>query len=100
MDNSASEAARQVKTKPFLIGKELKTKDLLHTAADRASGSTPGQAFKDDGDTSVLWRGLGADVAPRHSCTVNPQLSIPAHVAHHETQVGVLGSGDGDRCQE
>ena len=40
MDNSASEAARQVKTKPFLIGKELKRKDLLHTAAERASGLT------------------------------------------------------------
>ena len=25
------------KTKPFLIGRELKTKDLLHTAAERAS---------------------------------------------------------------
>ena len=40
MDNSASEAARQVKTKPFLIGKNLKTKDLHHTAAERASGPT------------------------------------------------------------
>ena len=28
------------KIKPFLIGKELKTKDLLHTAADRASEPT------------------------------------------------------------
>ena len=28
------------KTKTFLIGKELKTKDLLHTVAERASGST------------------------------------------------------------
>ena len=28
------------KTKTFLIGKELKTKDLHHTAAERASGPT------------------------------------------------------------
>ena len=28
----------KIKTKPFLIGKELKTKDLRQTAADRASG--------------------------------------------------------------
>ena len=30
---------RKPKTNTFLIGKELKTKDLRHTAADRASGS-------------------------------------------------------------
>ena len=28
------------KTKPFLMGKELKTKDLHHTTAERASGAT------------------------------------------------------------
>ena len=40
MDNSASEAARQDKTKTFLIDKELITKDLHHAAAARASGPT------------------------------------------------------------
>ena len=35
-----ADAPRKIKIKPFLIGKELKTKDLLKTAADRASGST------------------------------------------------------------
>ena len=30
------------KIKPFLIGKELKTKDLRHAAERRASESTPG----------------------------------------------------------
>ena len=35
MDNSASEAARQDKTKTFLMDKELITKDLHHTAAAR-----------------------------------------------------------------
>ena len=88
MDNSASEAARQVKTKPFLIGKELKTKDLCHTAVDRASGSTPGQTFKDDGATSVLWRGLGPDVAPLHHFTVHLQPSPHAHHTLHQKQVG------------
>ena len=34
------DAPAKVKTKPFLIGKELKTKALYHTAAERASGPT------------------------------------------------------------
>ena len=33
-------APRKRQTKTFLIGKELKTKDLHHTAAERASGPT------------------------------------------------------------
>ena len=33
-----ADAPAKVKTKPFLIAKELKIKDLRHTAADRASG--------------------------------------------------------------
>ena len=34
-------APRKGKTKPFLIGKELKKKDLRHAAERRASGSLP-----------------------------------------------------------
>ena len=36
----ANAPPRKGKTKPFLIGKELKIKDLHHTAAVRASGPT------------------------------------------------------------
>ena len=35
MENSTGKTAQKDKTKIFLIGKELKTKDLLHTAAER-----------------------------------------------------------------
>ena len=87
------------KIKTFLIGKELKTKALRQTAERRASGSTPGQTFKDNGATSVLWRGLGPDVAPLHHFIANPQPSPHAHHTLHQKQVGVLGSGDGDPCE-
>ena len=40
MENSTGKTAQKDKTKIFLIDKELKTKDLRHTAAERASGST------------------------------------------------------------
>ena len=33
-------APQKIKTKPFLVSKELKTKDLRKTAAERASGPT------------------------------------------------------------
>ena len=36
----ANAPSRKGKTKTFLIGNELKTKDLHHTAAERASGPT------------------------------------------------------------
>ena len=35
-----ADAPAKGKTKPFLIGKELKTNDLRQTAAERASGPT------------------------------------------------------------
>ena len=38
MENSTGKTAQKDKTKTFLIGKELKTKDLRHTAAELASG--------------------------------------------------------------
>ena len=40
MDNSTGNQNQKTKTKTFLIGKRLKTKDLRHTAAVRANGPT------------------------------------------------------------
>ena len=47
----ATRPSRKGKTKTFLIGKELKTKDLRHTAAERASG--PGNKPKPNGPDSL-----------------------------------------------
>ena len=95
MDNSASEAARQVKTKPFLIDKELKTNDLRQTAANRASG--PGRtqpktrikppdslrrgASQAAGAAPTLRYGPAGDSAPRLrlGVLVCPKGSLSAH---------------------
>ena len=42
----ANAPPRKGKTKTFLIGKELKTKALRHTAAERASGATTKSTLK------------------------------------------------------
>ena len=41
MENSTGRTPQKDKTKTLLIGKKLKTKDLLHTAEWRVSGSRP-----------------------------------------------------------
>ena len=57
------------KTKTFLIGKELKKKDLLQTAAERASEPTtkpnpnPPDSLRQGGESS-RWRGSYAALRP------------------------------------
>ena len=54
--------SRKVKTKTFLIGKELKTKDLRHTAVDRGkrivNKTQPKTRIKTPGEQDRAWRGL------------------------------------------
>ena len=46
MENSTGKTVQKDKTKTFLIGKELKTKDLRRTAERRTSGSPQNQTKK------------------------------------------------------
>ena len=55
MDKIDRKPKIKTKTKTFLIGKELKTKDLRQTAADRASGPTTKSTPNPGPEPPELW---------------------------------------------
>ena len=70
MENLSGKTVRKGKTKTLLIGKELKTKDLHHTATERASGPTTKPNPKPpDSRSREASQAAGAAPTPRYGLT-------------------------------